>query len=58
MSVELGDDDTYFVRGMGSISLWMPCSDVLELNNGMFSWVEEKYSFNILYGRSLVYGQV
>jgi hypothetical protein len=36
MSVELGDDATYPMKGLGSISFWMPSSDVLELNDVLF----------------------
>jgi hypothetical protein len=36
MSVELGDDATYPMRGVGSISFWMPSSDVLELSDVLF----------------------
>jgi hypothetical protein len=33
MTMELGDDATYPVRGVGSISFWMPSGDVLELDH-------------------------
>jgi hypothetical protein len=36
MSVELGDDATYPVRGVGSISFQMPSGDVLELSDVLF----------------------
>jgi hypothetical protein len=36
MSVELGDDATYPMKGLGSISFQMPSSDVLELNDVLF----------------------
>jgi hypothetical protein len=36
MSVELGDDATYPMRGVGSISFQMPSSDVLELRDVLF----------------------
>jgi hypothetical protein len=33
MSVNLGDDVTYPMRGVGSISFQVPSGDVLELND-------------------------
>lgn len=36
MQVELGDDATYSVIGMGSISFYMPSGDVLELHDVLF----------------------
>jgi hypothetical protein len=36
MSVELGDDATYPMRGVGSISFQMPLGDVLELSDVLF----------------------
>jgi hypothetical protein len=36
MSVELGDDATYPMRGVGSISFQMPSGDVLELSDVLF----------------------
>jgi hypothetical protein len=36
MSVELGDDATYPMKGLGSISFQMPSGDVLELNDVLF----------------------
>jgi hypothetical protein len=54
MSVELGDDATYPVRGVGSISFQMPSCDVLELDNFVCSWVEEESSFSVLYDRCIV----
>ena len=36
MSVELGDDATYHVRGLGSISFQMNSSDVLEMRDALF----------------------
>jgi hypothetical protein len=36
MSVELGDDATYLVRGVGSISFQMSLGDVLELSDILF----------------------
>lgn len=35
-SSELGDDATYPMRGLGSISFHMPSSDVLEFNDVLF----------------------
>jgi hypothetical protein len=36
MRVKLGDDATYLVKEVGSISFWMPLGDVLELNDVLF----------------------
>jgi hypothetical protein len=36
MTMELGDDATYPVRGVGSISFQMPSGDVLELSDILF----------------------
>lgn len=36
MQVDLGDDATYLVAGMGSISLQMPSSDILELTSMLY----------------------
>jgi hypothetical protein len=36
MCMDLGDDATYSMKGLGSISLWMPSGDVLELNDVLF----------------------
>lgn len=36
MSVELGDDATYLVRRVGSISFQTPLGDVIELYNVLF----------------------
>lgn len=36
MSVELGNDDTYAMKGLGSISFLVPLSDVIELNDVLF----------------------
>jgi hypothetical protein len=36
MCVELGDDATYIVKGLGSISFQMPLGDVHELNDVLF----------------------
>jgi hypothetical protein len=33
MTVVLGNDATYPMRGVGSISIWMPSGDVLELDH-------------------------
>jgi hypothetical protein len=34
--MELDDGATYLVKGLGSISFWMPSSDVLKLNDVLF----------------------
>jgi hypothetical protein len=36
MWVELGDNATYLVKGLGSIPFHMPLGDVLELNDVLF----------------------
>jgi hypothetical protein len=36
MVVELGDEATYLVRGVGPISFQMPLGDVLELDNVLY----------------------
>lgn len=36
MTIKLGDDATHPVRGVGSISFWMPLGDVLELDAILF----------------------
>jgi hypothetical protein len=36
MSVELGDDATYLVRGVGSISFQIPLGEILELSEVLF----------------------
>lgn len=36
MRLELGDDVTYLMKGMGSIIFQMPSIDVLELNDVLF----------------------
>ena len=50
MTVELGDDATYHVRGVTSILSQMPLGDVFELDFGVCSQVEESCSFIVLYG--------
>jgi hypothetical protein len=36
MQVELGDDATYLVAGVGSISFQMPSGDILELTSVLY----------------------
>lgn len=49
MSVQLGDDATYLVRGVGSISFQTPIGDVLELSNVLYVPRLKKNLLSILF---------
>jgi hypothetical protein len=56
MSVDLGDDATYFVRGVGSIFFQMPSDDVLQLSDVIFVLgLKNNIIFIFMYDRSLLY---
>jgi hypothetical protein len=48
MSVELGDDDAYPVKGLGSISFRMWSGDFIELNDVLFVLIWRKIFFHFL----------
>jgi hypothetical protein len=50
LRVELGDDVTCHVKGMGSISFWMSSGDVLELNDALLV-PSLKKKISLLYDR-------
>ena len=45
MQMEPGDDATYPVAGMGSISFQMPSSDILELTGNVPSLTKTSFQF-------------
>lgn len=57
--MELGDDATFPIKRFGSISLWMPLGDGLELNDVLFvsSLTKNLFSIYCMIGSTLC-GQV